>query len=966
MRTMNSLQERLLNQLMEIETICHDNNIEYYLTGGTLIGAVRHKGFIPWDDDADIIMTRDNWEKFRKVTAGNLPENRKLNCQEDYPIAATIAHYVDTTTASIHRFAIPHPETEGVTIDIVIMDPVPDDEVAKTDYRDRLTQHTELTNLAYQFALRRGKSLEFKKNLRLYHRLGREEALKVIDGNIFSYSDEESQLLAQRFASAPHFWPKEFFGKPVYVDFEDKKLPIPQMAKECLSIGYDDDWMYVPTVGGEKTVHEYCVDSLTIPNDVITSDFEKQVDRREINSIYTKRKLLSEPFVDEKAEFSFLMDRVHAARIEYIYKYLKDDFDAKKAVDDGRFDEIEEYYSEYIELQCSRKMIGSSSLSGWKNWYKKCNPTLVDIGDDALYAVLMLFLHNQRLAPVSKLLRARSAVDRPWPDELLSVKQLYEDIKQANILFDKCECSRCREIVENANAIYKSNPFICKLKLKLDIAEGSDKEQLYSQIQDYLALFPDDGELFFLRGKLLIEEGNVSDGLKDLSSAAENTSNGLVLIEQKQILMNLPDAEVNAEQVAAILKMTRAKLGEDVGEEFEEEEKEGYRCTTEVYLKRVQLLREIKEYCERLNIKYYIMSKQLVYSYANAFYGYDKDDISLGIRACDVEKLRSEIERERQPGRALESLHNNSLYRSTFSMKYCDTDTLDLSSMNLDTEGFPCIFIRICFIRDEDIRKYSLKSIFENGWEYKSRTKKLSRRNNICKKIVEVQCAIQGKDKVAKSIYEGIVTKKESPQNNEYNIRKYGSRRRNFGSELLEGEQFITIEGEQFRTFSNIEEYLNAEYKYNWENKVKDNIRNSSGGGRIIDIKIPGRDFVGYLGSQGFDFERFQQCRDAVLKNNALIKPYNKKFKRYWELMCACGEKLFLAEFYLPQKDELLSRYNAGDFQFVIDRIDRYQEAKERFADNGFNIDFDEDLQSIFEDCLARIDDEEQGLGGVL
>lgn len=75
---MSRVHEANLRILKEIDRICRKYKIQYALDGGTLIGAIRHKGFIPWDDDADIVFTRNQYEMFHKVVKRELPDTMEL------------------------------------------------------------------------------------------------------------------------------------------------------------------------------------------------------------------------------------------------------------------------------------------------------------------------------------------------------------------------------------------------------------------------------------------------------------------------------------------------------------------------------------------------------------------------------------------------------------------------------------------------------------------------------------------------------------------------------------------------------------------------------------------------------------------------------------------------------------------------------------------------------------------------
>ncbi len=78
-------QMRMLDILLEVDRICRKHNITYWLSSGTLIGAVRHKGFIPWDDDLDIEMLLPDYERLMKILPQELPDTMALQTQDTDP-----------------------------------------------------------------------------------------------------------------------------------------------------------------------------------------------------------------------------------------------------------------------------------------------------------------------------------------------------------------------------------------------------------------------------------------------------------------------------------------------------------------------------------------------------------------------------------------------------------------------------------------------------------------------------------------------------------------------------------------------------------------------------------------------------------------------------------------------------------------------------------------------------------------
>lgn len=127
-KELRSLQMILLEMLLEIERVCQKNDINYCLFMGTMLGAVRHSGFIPWDDDLDVTMMRSEYEKFREACKTDLDQSRFF-----YQDHTTDPHYrwgyarIRRKDTEFVRFGQEHMKMRtGVFLDIFPMDSTPD------------------------------------------------------------------------------------------------------------------------------------------------------------------------------------------------------------------------------------------------------------------------------------------------------------------------------------------------------------------------------------------------------------------------------------------------------------------------------------------------------------------------------------------------------------------------------------------------------------------------------------------------------------------------------------------------------------------------------------------------------------------------------------------------------------------------------------------------------------------------
>ena len=259
------IEMQLLAKLLEV---CEANHLSVWADGGTLLGAVRHHGFIPWDDDIDVCMMRDDYD--RLLTIGKEAFQEPFFLQSAY--SDTDYHRGHAQLRMSHTAAIRpsdsfQPFHQGRFIDIFVVDGVPED-VAE---RERLTRSVHRTmrflkakNTAILASGRLGLVFRKIKCRHVVRQRGWQTIYREMEDELRRCKPQDSRLVAEiSFSGTDILFDRHIFDETVWLDFEDMKIPAPGGYDLLLRTQYGDDYMtpkQVATCHGEvifDTHHGY-------------------------------------------------------------------------------------------------------------------------------------------------------------------------------------------------------------------------------------------------------------------------------------------------------------------------------------------------------------------------------------------------------------------------------------------------------------------------------------------------------------------------------------------------------------------------------------------------------------------------------------------------------------------------------------------------------------------------------------
>ncbi len=259
--TTKELQKKMLNILLYFDEFCGENGLMYYLCGGGLIGAIRHKGFIPWDDDIDVFMPRPHYERLAQLWNEKADSSKYVYCRTDmehvyHDAGASIR---DVSTTEINRHSVNEDICHGIALEIMPIDGCPESKLKRADQlfnafafnlfnaqrlpdnKGRFVRATSML-LLYIFRSKRIRYNIWKRAERRMTRFSWDECTEVTEliGSI------HGMLLRH---------PKKDFDSVVYKEFERHSIPVMAGYDRYLKLIWGD-YMQLPPVEKRVAKHD--------------------------------------------------------------------------------------------------------------------------------------------------------------------------------------------------------------------------------------------------------------------------------------------------------------------------------------------------------------------------------------------------------------------------------------------------------------------------------------------------------------------------------------------------------------------------------------------------------------------------------------------------------------------------------------------------------------------------------------
>lgn len=250
---MNDIQKTVLESFRQFVRVCNELNLKYYLVNGSALGAIKYKGFIPWDDDLDVAMPREDYAVFLQKAQQLLPENLFVQNYLTDPQFPFIYSKIRNTETTFIEKSVSHLEmNHGIYMDIFPID----------SYREPSKTTKIKTKLLFWWAFSSIKD-QSKIRIRIRNLVMRflgfnkstHKAIAKIE-RIISVTDKTSPYLCNygdRQGKGKIL--REWYGDGYKTRFEDVEVVVPERYDEYLTFKYGN-WREDPSENNQKSHHK--------------------------------------------------------------------------------------------------------------------------------------------------------------------------------------------------------------------------------------------------------------------------------------------------------------------------------------------------------------------------------------------------------------------------------------------------------------------------------------------------------------------------------------------------------------------------------------------------------------------------------------------------------------------------------------------------------------------------------------
>lgn len=513
------IQNELLKLLVEFDGICKQNNIEYYLDGGTVLGAVRHSGFIPWDDDIDICIKHSEFIKLKKILETEIGPNRVFSYfDQEYTHNRLFARYINSEIPHILKSVIVSANYEpGIFIDIFILDGTTKDHlkqhIKNLECSGEIT-HKYLNGVLGSISLTKYIAFQLAEKI-----LSDKKVLQHVDKklSLHNHPDKKVDYYIPRNGWNYGVYTEDVFQTPKEVYFEGHKLPIPSKPEKYLREHYGLEWYKLPEKE-ERFSRHYTVADITITTSEFMRKYNWLKDIKKVLKLQELRHLIQilrkKHIVNRQLKLASIQAKIisHIVNGKLKHELIEGLFNAQDFK--GIMQEFEMFEQE------QKKLLKKFMYA----------PTAIEIDNKTLNQYLYGLLLMGETLKVEKIIsRSKSFKD------LYRIQSSCALLKKLEQQMQDQEHEEAKTILSEISHDLEISVTVIKYKEKLNLTNLNDSEKLdtYNKISEKIGK---NHEIEKLKADILLKNNKTDEAFKIYNEIIQKHDNQILIQECKQIL----------------------------------------------------------------------------------------------------------------------------------------------------------------------------------------------------------------------------------------------------------------------------------------------------------------------------------------------------------------------------------------------------------------------------------------------